>query len=29
MAANTGNLLPSEFSDLEPFAATWCLGTES
>jgi len=21
-------LLPSEFSDLEPFAATWCLATE-
>ena len=21
-------LLPSEFSDLEPFAATWCLPTE-
>ena len=21
-------LLPTEFSDLEPFAATWCLGTE-
>jgi hypothetical protein len=22
-------MLPSEFSDLEPFAATWCLATES
>jgi hypothetical protein len=21
-------LLPNEFSDLEPFAATWCLATE-
>ena len=21
-------MLPSEFSDLEPFAATWCLATE-
>jgi hypothetical protein len=21
-------LLPEEFADLEPFAATWCLGTE-
>lgn len=21
-------LLPPEFSDLEPFAATWCLATE-
>jgi hypothetical protein len=24
----TGALLPSEFSDLEPFAATWSLATE-
>ena len=24
----TAPLLPSEFSDLEPFAATWCLPTE-
>ena len=22
------SLLPPEFSDLEPFAATWCLATE-
>ena len=22
-------MLPSEFSDLEPFAATWCLATEA
>lgn len=22
-------LLPSEFADLEPFASTWCLATES
>jgi hypothetical protein len=22
-------LLPAEFADLEPFAATWCLGTET
>lgn len=22
------HLLPSEFSDLEPFASTWCLATE-
>jgi hypothetical protein len=24
----TGALLPPRFSDLEPFAATWCLATE-
>ena len=24
----TGALLPSAFSDLEPWAATWCLATE-
>jgi hypothetical protein len=24
----TSTLLPPEFSDLEPFAATWCLATE-
>jgi hypothetical protein len=24
----TDALLPSEFSELEPFAATWCLATE-
>src|SRR5204862_1583385 len=24
----TGALLPSEFSDLEPYATTWCLPTE-
>ena len=24
----TDRLLPAEFSDLEPFAATWCLPTE-
>jgi hypothetical protein len=24
----TSTLLPTEFSDLEPFAATWCLATE-
>jgi hypothetical protein len=24
----TDRLLPEEFSDLEPFAATWCLPTE-
>jgi hypothetical protein len=24
----TASLLPSEFADLEPFAATWCLPTE-
>ena len=24
----TESMLPSEFSDLEPFAATWCLPTE-
>jgi len=24
----TDSLLPGEFSDLEPFAATWCLPTE-
>ncbi len=24
----TETLLPPEFSDLEPFAATWCLATE-
>jgi hypothetical protein len=24
----TGALLPPEFSDLEPFAETWCLSTE-
>ena len=24
----TGALLPPEFSDLEPFASTWCLATE-
>jgi hypothetical protein len=24
----TGALLPPEFSDLEPWAATWCLATE-
>ena len=24
----TDRLLPAEFSDLEPFAATWCLATE-
>jgi len=24
----TGVLLPPEFADLEPFAATWCLSTE-
>ena len=24
----TGALLPTEFADLEPFAATWCLPTE-
>jgi hypothetical protein len=24
----SAELLPSEFSDLEPFAATWCLATE-
>jgi hypothetical protein len=23
------NLLPEEFSDLEPFAATWCIPTEA
>ncbi|MEV5828009.1 hypothetical protein AB0L25_20845 [Spirillospora sp. NPDC052242] len=25
----TATLLPPEFSDLEPFAETWCLATES
>ncbi|WP_436792034.1 hypothetical protein [Yinghuangia sp. YIM S10712] len=25
----TNTLLPAEFSDLEPFAATWCLATEA
>ena len=25
----TNALLPAAFSDLEPFAATWCLATES
>ena len=25
----TATLLPPEFSDLEPFAGTWCLATES
>jgi hypothetical protein len=24
----TTSLLPAEFSDLEPFASTWCLATE-
>ena len=24
----TSHLLPAEFSDLEPFATTWCLPTE-
>ena len=24
----TASLLPAEFADLEPFAATWCLPTE-
>ena len=24
----TGSLLPPQFSELEPFAATWCLPTE-
>ena len=24
----TASLLPAEFGDLEPFAATWCLATE-
>jgi hypothetical protein len=24
----TGPLLPAEFADLEPWAATWCLATE-
>jgi hypothetical protein len=24
----TGPLLPDQFSELEPFAATWCLATE-
>jgi hypothetical protein len=24
----SGQLLPEEFSDLEPFAPTWCLATE-
>jgi hypothetical protein len=24
----TSTLLPTEFADLEPFAATWCLATE-
>lgn len=24
----SATLLPAEFSDLEPFAATWCLATE-
>jgi hypothetical protein len=25
---DAGAMLPTEFSDLEPFAATWCLATE-
>ncbi|WP_280268851.1 hypothetical protein [Nocardia wallacei] len=25
----TGTLLPAEFADLEPFAETWCLASES
>jgi hypothetical protein len=25
----TGGLLPDEFSEFEPFAATWCLPTEA
>ena len=25
----TSTMLPAEFSDLEPFASTWCLVTES
>jgi hypothetical protein len=25
----TDTMLPAEFADLEPFAATWCLSTES
>jgi hypothetical protein len=25
----SATMLPAEFSDLEPFAATWCLATES
>ncbi len=25
----TGSMLPPAYSDLEPFAATWCLATES
>jgi hypothetical protein len=29
MGQNTGSMLPPEFSDLEPFAAKWCLATES
>ena len=29
MGQNTGSVLPPEFSDLEPFAAKWCLATES
>jgi hypothetical protein len=29
MGQNSGSMLPSEFSDLEPFAAKWCLATES
>ena len=28
MTQMDATLLPSEFSDLEPFAATWCLATE-
>jgi len=29
MGQRTGTMLPPEFSDLEPFAAKWCLATES
>ena len=29
MGTNTSAVLPAEFSDLEPFAAKWCLASES